>query len=117
MPGRATPLQGDIGKFGNEELSDISGYAEFPDGKCLSGTETGQLLLWDGGLTKLVISKPGGVACHVGNIESVTLNLEAKQIVTAGADGFIKVRAAPPTLRHSLYSGVFFQQNYNLMQV
>jgi hypothetical protein len=53
----------------------------------------------------------------VGNIESVTLNLEAKQIVTAGADGFIKVRAAPPTLRHSLYSGVFFQQNYNLMQV
>ena len=26
-------LQGSIGKFGNEELSDISGYADMPDGK------------------------------------------------------------------------------------
>ena len=26
-------LQGSIGKFGNEELSDVSGYADMPDGK------------------------------------------------------------------------------------
>lgn len=26
-------LQGNIGKFGNEELSDVSGYADLPDGK------------------------------------------------------------------------------------
>ena len=26
-------LQGDIGKFGQVELSDISGYCELPDGK------------------------------------------------------------------------------------
>lgn len=26
-------LQGSIGKFGNEELSDVSGYADLPDGK------------------------------------------------------------------------------------
>ena len=25
-------LQGSIGKFGNEELSDVSGYADLPDG-------------------------------------------------------------------------------------
>ena len=30
-------LQGDIGKFGKREISDVSGYAEFPDGKVLSG--------------------------------------------------------------------------------
>jgi hypothetical protein len=30
-------LQGQIGKFGRTELSDITGYAEFPDGKVLSG--------------------------------------------------------------------------------
>lgn len=29
-------LQGEIGKFGNVELSDIAGYAELPDGKVLS---------------------------------------------------------------------------------
>jgi hypothetical protein len=27
----------------------MSGYAELPDGKVLSGTESGKLLLWDGG--------------------------------------------------------------------
>lgn len=26
-------LQGSIGKFGNEELSDVSGYTQLPDGK------------------------------------------------------------------------------------
>lgn len=26
-------LQGSIGKFGNEELSDVSGYTQMPDGK------------------------------------------------------------------------------------
>ena len=35
-------LQGDIGRFGNEDLSDVAGYAELPDGKVLSGTESGQ---------------------------------------------------------------------------
>lgn len=28
-------LQGNIGKFGNQELSDVSGYADLPDGKVL----------------------------------------------------------------------------------
>ena len=46
-------LQGDIGKFGNVELSDIAGYCEMPDGKVLSGTERGELLVWDGGLIKV----------------------------------------------------------------
>jgi len=45
-------LQGDIGKFGQVELSDISGYAELPDGKVLSGSEYGNLLLWEGALIK-----------------------------------------------------------------
>lgn len=26
-------LQGSIGKFGNQELSDVSGYTQLPDGK------------------------------------------------------------------------------------
>ena len=50
-------LQGDIGKFGRTELTDISGYMELPDGKVLSGTEWGNMLLWDGGLIKVEISK------------------------------------------------------------
>ena len=30
-------LQGQIGKFGKTEISDIQGYVELPDGKVLSG--------------------------------------------------------------------------------
>lgn len=33
-------LQGNIGKFGNEELSDVSGYADLPDGKVLIEPKT-----------------------------------------------------------------------------
>lgn len=46
-------LQGAIGKFGNVELSDVAAFVELPDGKVLSSTETGELLLWDGGLIKV----------------------------------------------------------------
>lgn len=46
-------LQGDIGKFGQVELSDVSTFVELPDGKVLSSTETGEMLLWDGGLIKV----------------------------------------------------------------
>ena len=28
-------LQGDLGKFGKTEISDIEGYAELPDGKVI----------------------------------------------------------------------------------
>lgn len=33
-------LQGSIGKFGNEELSDVTGYADLPDGKVKMGVHT-----------------------------------------------------------------------------
>jgi WD40 repeat protein len=41
-------LQGDIGKFGKSELSDIEAICVLPDKKVLSSTERGSLLLWDG---------------------------------------------------------------------
>ena len=46
-------LQGELGKFGKTEISDIEGYVELPDGKVLSGSEWGNLILWDGGLIKV----------------------------------------------------------------
>ncbi len=33
-------LQGDIGKFGRTDISDIAGYVELPDGKVVSGSES-----------------------------------------------------------------------------
>ena len=84
-------LQGDIGRFGNEDLSDIAGYAEMPDGKVLSGTESGRLLMWDGGLIRAVLLRPGGAPCHDGMIEFIRLDADTGKVYTAGADGYVRV--------------------------
>ncbi|XP_068733143.1 cilia- and flagella-associated protein 44-like isoform X1 [Montipora capricornis] len=82
-------LQGQIGKFGAKELSDIEGFVELPDGKVLSGSEWGNMLLWDGGLIKVEISKKGRKPCHVGMIEQFFM--DEGELMTIGADGFVKV--------------------------
>lgn len=80
--------QGATGKFGKSELTDIVGFVELPDGKVLSGTETGTLMLWDENSIKREIYKPGRVPCHQGNIEVVIL--DGNTIITGGFDGFIR---------------------------
>jgi WD40 repeat protein len=82
-------LQGEIGKFGTVEIADILGFAELPDGKVLSGTEGGDLLLWEGNLIKAQFRRPGGERCHDGPIEYVSH--DGTDIITAGHDGFIRV--------------------------
>lgn len=91
-------LQGDIGRFGNEDLSDVAGYAELPDGKVLSGTESGRMLLWDGALIKAVLVRANvggdddsdGRPCHDGMIEFIKLDVDAGIFHTAGADGYVR---------------------------
>lgn len=46
-------LKGELGRFGKTALTDIDGYVQLPDGKVLSGSESGNMLLWDGGLIKV----------------------------------------------------------------
>jgi hypothetical protein len=58
-------LQGALGRFGAVELSDVAAFVELPDGKVLSGSETGDLLLWEGGLIKAVICRLGAVLSSV----------------------------------------------------
>ena len=45
-------LKGFIGRFGRTAMSDIEGFVEFPDGKVLSGSDWGNMLLWDDNLIK-----------------------------------------------------------------
>ena len=82
-------LQGAIGKFGASELSDIAAFAQFPDGKVLSSTETGNLLLWDGGMIKCEVAVKGKKSCHAGRIEVV--QLYDNEILTAGEDGYVRL--------------------------
>ncbi|KAJ3223187.1 Cilia- and flagella-associated protein 44 [Clydaea vesicula] len=82
-------LQGYLGKFGASELTDICAFIQLPDGKVLSSTETGNLLLWDGGMIKCEISGKGRKPCHIGRIEVVLL-VEG-EIFTAAEDGYVRI--------------------------
>lgn len=57
-------LKGEIAKFGQVELSDVVTFYIFPDGKVLTSTEYGKLLLWEGNLIKCVIQQEEKVECH-----------------------------------------------------
>lgn len=81
-------LKGQTGKFGSVELSDITGFTIFPDGKVLSGSENGKLLLWEGNLIKAVLSISPDKNCHEGVINTVVR--VGEDIVSAGNDGKIK---------------------------
>ena len=89
-------LQGDIGKFGKFDLSDVSAFAECEDGKVLSGSEVGQLLLWEGNFIKIEVGRPNGGLAHDGEIYFVYINVKEGQIVTAGDDGALRWWAYEP---------------------
>ncbi|XP_064651335.1 cilia- and flagella-associated protein 44-like isoform X2 [Lineus longissimus] len=82
-------LQGQIGKFGKTEISDIEGYVELPDGKVLSGSEWGNLLLWEGGLIKVEIGRKNKKPCHNGVIQQIVM--DEGELMTVGIDGCIRV--------------------------
>ena len=67
----------------------LSGFVELPDGKVLSGSEWGNMLLLDGGLIKVEICKKGNKLCHNGMIEQFFM--DEGELMTIGADGYIKV--------------------------
>ncbi|CAG5131993.1 unnamed protein product [Candidula unifasciata] len=81
-------LKGDIGRFGRTELSDIEGYVEMPDGKVVSGTEWGNLLVWENGLIVAELCVKNDVPCHDGIVRQVLLN--EGEFYTTGQDGMVK---------------------------
>ena len=83
-------LQGSIGKFGKIELSDIVAFVELPDGKVVSGTESGSLLLWEGNFIKCRFVNVDGSLCHKGSINHIDLDRDAGCVLSAGADGYMR---------------------------
>ena len=45
-------LQGELAKYGKLELSSVSAFAELQDGKVVSGTAYGTLIVWEGEVIK-----------------------------------------------------------------
>ncbi|KAG8345734.1 hypothetical protein ERJ75_001004600 [Trypanosoma vivax] len=101
-------LKGLLGKFGRLEISNVSGFVVLSDGKVVSGTESGLIVLWEGDLIrccfarKIVEGEDGGgstsmmarnygyVPCHDGTINVVELVDSGRLLVTAGDDGYMR---------------------------
>ncbi|XP_073929246.1 cilia- and flagella-associated protein 44 isoform X2 [Castor canadensis] len=82
-------LQGSLGRFGKTTATDIEGYMELPDGKVLSGSEWGNLLLWEGSLIKVELCRTGMKSCHHGPINQIML--DEGEVITAGSDGCVRI--------------------------
>ncbi|XP_020563566.1 cilia- and flagella-associated protein 44 isoform X3 [Oryzias latipes] len=76
------------GHFGNSVASDIEGVLELPDGEVVSGTEWGNLLLWDGNSIKAEICCKDGRSCHSGTAQPFAL--EGGKLLTFGSDGAVR---------------------------
>ncbi|TMS08587.1 cilia- and flagella-associated protein 44 [Larimichthys crocea] len=81
-------LQGVMGPFGNIPATNIEGYMELPDGKVVSGSDWGNLLLWEGNMVKVEICRKGGRNCHAGIVQPFAL--EDGQLMTMGSDGAVR---------------------------
>lgn len=56
----------------------------------LSGSEWGNMLLWEASLIKVELCRSGMKPCHQGPINQIML--DEGEIITAGADGCVRVR-------------------------
>jgi hypothetical protein len=67
-------------------------YAHFflPTCQVLSGSEWGNLLLWEGSLIKVELCRTGMKSCHSGSINQIML--DEGEVITAGSDGSVRVR-------------------------
>lgn len=91
--------------------------------KVISGTEWGNLLLWEGGLIKVELCRAGNKPCHSGPISQLVL--EEGELVTVGKDGFIRVSFSSTlplvgpicgqqvNVTYFLYCSLFVQASYS----
>ncbi|XP_017757877.1 PREDICTED: uncharacterized protein LOC108549132 [Eufriesea mexicana] len=81
-------LKGEVGKFGNTEISDIIAIHPMPNETVISGCEWGNILLWDESLIKLEACRKDKETAHVSYItEFEYINGE---LISVGSDGWIR---------------------------
>lgn len=55
----------------------------------LSGSEWGNMLLWEGGLIKVELCRGTSKSCHNGPINQIML--DEGEVITVGSDGCVRV--------------------------
>jgi len=88
-------LQGTLGKFNGEPLSNITCVLELPfNDMILTSTEYGALLIWVDGRVQYKIMRANASSddedCHGGSIETMIYINNGSVILTAGDDGWVR---------------------------
>ncbi|XP_060530871.1 cilia- and flagella-associated protein 44 [Cylas formicarius] len=82
-------LQGELGRFGKTEYSDVVGVLPMPDTKVVSGCEWGNILVWDDGLITFEVFRSLRRRCHDAPIVQFFYN--EGELWTVSMDGHVKV--------------------------
>lgn len=82
-------LQGNLGRFGKTEYSDIVGIFPMADEKVISGCHWGNILVWEEGLIKLEVCRKNRKRCHDDAI--VQFNYHHGELWTVSLDGHVKM--------------------------
>jgi len=88
-------LQGKVGKFNSEPLSNLTAALELPfHDMIITSTEYGVLLIWLDGQVQLKImsgtDSRSELNCHSGSIETLAYVDDGSMILSAGEDGWIR---------------------------
>ncbi|XP_043276979.1 cilia- and flagella-associated protein 44 isoform X2 [Venturia canescens] len=83
-------LQGELGRFGKTEISDVIAVYPMPDEKVVSGCEWGNILIWEEDLIKLEVCKKSRNSCH-GKYQISQFEYLNGDLVSIGMDGWIRV--------------------------
>lgn len=84
-------LQGELGRFGKTEICDIIGIYPMPDEKVLSGSDWGNILVWEDGLIKVEVCRKGRKPCHAGLITQIFMKESDGEVMTIGLDGYARI--------------------------
>lgn len=82
-------LEGQLGRFGRTEICDILAALAMPGGTVLSGSEWGNILVWQEGLIKFEVCRKNRKICHKGSITHICQNYG--DVMTIGKDGYIRI--------------------------
>lgn len=69
-------------------MSDIYSAIVLRDGKVLTGSESGNLLLWEGNFIKAIVKRKNGDNSHSGNIKTLE-RVNDSLVVSGGVDNCI----------------------------
>ncbi|XP_055921167.1 cilia- and flagella-associated protein 44 [Eupeodes corollae] len=83
-------LKSNVGRFGKTDSSDVYAVYMLADEKVISGCEWGNMLVWEGGLIKVEVTRKARLPCHTKPITRI-IWMGNNEVMTVGMDGYVRI--------------------------